>query len=265
MQYLLRPSLPPTPRLSVILHSCRQCQPQRTFTLSTRLGKQSEAVKAEARSRRKLKASREEAMTIRDAAAILKAVEATSSTSAFELAVITHHTKGSAPPRSRIILPRDPRSKPEIMLVFAEGKQAASAKRLGAAYVGGAELIPDVLSGEINPTKVLSTPALLPTINPKLARFLGPKGLMPSTKRGTVTDNIALAVKASRGALDWKGDKQGVIRIPIARITDSIQDLEQNIRLFIKGVKEATADKNAILQNKKSELSLSAFSLGMAL
>ena len=166
------------------------------------------------------------------------------------------------------------------MLVFAEGKQAASAKKLGAAYVGGVELIPDVqcfllvyyqsfsctaidfsflllymqvLSGEISPTKVLCTPALLPTITPKLARFLGPKGLMPSTKRGTVTDNITLAVKASRGALDWKGDKQGVIRIPIARISDSVRDLEQNIRLFIKDVREATTDKDAILQNKKSK------------
>ncbi len=110
-----------------------------------------------------------------------------------------------------------------------------------------------VLSGEITPTKVICTPALLPVITPKLARFLGPKGLMPSGKRGTVTDNITLAVKASRGALEWKGDKQGVVRVPIARISDSIQDLEQNIRLFIQGVREATVDKDTFLQNKKSK------------
>lgn len=131
---------------------------------------------------------------------------------------MTHFVKGSAPPRGRISLPRDPRASQEQMLVFAEGKKVLQAKKLGAAYAGGAELIDDVLSGKISPTKVLCTPALLPVITPKLARFLGPKGLMPAHRRGTVTDDIAAAVKQAKGTLDWKGDKQGMIRVPIGRV-----------------------------------------------
>jgi large subunit ribosomal protein L1 len=53
---------------------------------------------------------------------------------------------------------------------------------------------------------------MLPTIAPKLARFLGPKGLMPVAKRGTVREDIAEAISEARGLLDWKGDKQGHVR-----------------------------------------------------
>lgn len=74
-----------------------------------------------------------------------------------------------------------------------------------------------VLSGEISPTKVISTPAMLPTIAPKLARFLGPKGLMPVAKRGTVRDDVAEAIAEARGLLDWKGDKQGHVRAGASR------------------------------------------------
>jgi large subunit ribosomal protein L1 len=144
--------------------------------------------------------------------------------------------------RGRISLPRESRKKEEIVLVFAEGDAAADARAAGATFVGGDELIPKVcpsgytagllwrkihyltlrlsplpltnkvLSGEIAPTKVISTPAMLPTIAPKLARFLGPKGLMPVAKRGTVRDDVAEAISEARGLLDWKGDKQGHVR-----------------------------------------------------
>lgn len=100
------------------------------------------------------------------------------------------------------------------MVVFASGQQAQQARRAGADVVGAEELVDQILSGSLNPDKLITTPDLasLFTRNPQLARLLGPKGLMPSAKRGTVASDIAQAVKEARGGLDWKGDSQGVVR-----------------------------------------------------
>lgn len=65
---------------------------------------------------------------------------------------------------------------------------------------------------------MFSTPGMLPQITPKLARFLGPKGLMPTTRRGTVTVDMAGALAGLEGKLEWKGDREGCIRVPIARV-----------------------------------------------
>ncbi|KDQ14020.1 hypothetical protein BOTBODRAFT_44928 [Botryobasidium botryosum FD-172 SS1] len=201
-------------------------------------------------------------MTISDAAAVLRAVEVATPWSAYELHVVTRFVKGQPAPRGRISLPRDPRTKEEKVLVFAEGKQAEAATKIGASFVGGGELIDDarlnftttgtsVLSGKIEPTKVICTPALLPTITPKLSRFLGPKGLMPAVRRGTVTDDVAGAIKQARGMLEWKGDRQGVVRTPIGRINFPVEDLEKNIRTFLQAVKAATAEKDDLSVKRK--------------
>jgi large subunit ribosomal protein L1 len=70
------------------------------------------------------------------------------------------------------------------------------------------------LSGEIAPTKVLATPSMLPAVSRQLARFLGPKGLMPSPKRGGVGEGEELGkrIREAGGTLEWKADKLGVIR-----------------------------------------------------
>lgn len=72
----------------------------------------------------------------------------------------------------------------------------------------------EILNGTLSPDKLITTPDLLNlfTRNPTLARLLGPKGLMPSVKRGTVASDIQQAVKEARGGLDWKGDSKGVVR-----------------------------------------------------
>ena len=100
---------------------------------------------------------------------------------------------------------------------------------------------------------------MLPTIAPKLARFLGPKGLMPVAKRGTVREDVAEAIAEARGLLDWKGDKQGhiragksgegkkmsdgrvLIRTAVARTTFPVTDVEANVRHFVKAVKAGQA------------------------
>jgi large subunit ribosomal protein L1 len=198
-----------------------------------------------------------EAMRIADAVQVLRSVEVSTPWSAYELNVVTRFVKGQAPPRGRIALPRDPRSKEEKILVFAEGKPAEAARKLGASFVGGTELIADVLASKILPTKVISTPEMLPLITPKLARFLGPKGLMPSAKRGTVTEDTAGAIKQAKGMLDWKGDRQGVVRAAVGRIHFPVEDLEKNVRAFIQAIKDSIAQKDVDLIKKRKKATAS--------
>lgn len=108
------------------------------------------------------------------------------------------------------------------MLVFAEeGSDAAQVARgmadAGASLIiGGAEMVNDVASNRVADfTKVISTPGLLPQISRTLARSLGPKGLMPSAKRGTVAasaEDMQRAIREASGAMDWRGDRNGVVR-----------------------------------------------------
>ncbi len=89
----------------------------------------------------------------------------------------------------------------------------AASHRIGLTYI-----LPQILSGEIDPSKVICTPEMLPVIQPKLARYLGQKGLMPTAKRGTVRKDVAEGVREAKGLMDWKGDKQGHVRAAVARV-----------------------------------------------
>jgi large subunit ribosomal protein L1 len=75
-----------------------------------------------------------------------------------------------------------------------------------------------VASGRIQATLFLSTPTLVKAISQRLGRVLGPRGLMPSERRGTVTDDIAGYIRRLQGTTEWKGDKDGTIRTPIAKV-----------------------------------------------
>jgi len=76
-----------------------------------------------------------------------------------------------------------------------------------------------VASGRIQATLFLSTPSLIKTISQRLGRVLGPRGLMPSERRGTVTDDVAGYIRRLQGTTEWKGDKKGTIRTPIAKVS----------------------------------------------
>ena len=143
--------------------------------------------------------------------------------------------KGTTIPKGRLTWPREAKSQSEErVLVFAEGRQADEAKRAGAHIVGGLELVDDVstllrpprshltssqiLNGRHNPTTILCVPNLLRSITPKLGRVLGPRGLMPSERRGTVTEDIAGYIQRMHGSVEWKGDKNGTIRTAIGKV-----------------------------------------------
>ena len=74
-------------------------------------------------------------------------------------------------------------------------------------------------SGRVQATLFLSTPSLVKVISQRLGRVLGPRGLMPSERRGTVTDDVAGYIRRLQGTTEWKGDKRGTIRTPIAKVS----------------------------------------------
>lgn len=155
-----------------------------------------------------------------------QALEIGNPSSAYSLTLQTHHSKSSLPLRGRVSLPLDARRAPEVILVFSEPNSPSSsaAQSAGAHIVGGEVLFARVLNGEIQPTKVLTTPAMLPAVQRQLARFLGPKGLMPSPKRGGVGEGEELGrrIREAGGTLEWKADKLGVIRARKCPSTSSI-------------------------------------------
>ncbi|KAF9896329.1 hypothetical protein BX616_007671, partial [Lobosporangium transversale] len=117
--------------------------------------------------------------------------------------------KHSQPIRTSVLLQK-PIKQESVFLVFAEGKFAEEARAAGAQIVGGTELVKEVEEGKHKFDKCISTPGMYPSVT-KLARILGPKGLMPTTKKGTVTEDISGVIKAQTAAFDIRGDKNGVV------------------------------------------------------
>ncbi|SCV70796.1 BQ2448_3558 [Microbotryum intermedium] len=162
--------------------------------------------------------------------------------------------------RGRVFLPHSCMSatKSTLLVVFASGPAAAAARQAGADVVGGEELIPKILNGELSPDKLITMPELLPLIqrNPTLARMLGPKGLMPSVRRGTVVEDVAKGVQEARNGLDWKGDSKGVVRAAIGRLHFDVEKLQDNIHTLLASVSDISlggsgAVKDSPLRTKR--------------
>jgi large subunit ribosomal protein L1 len=122
------------------------------------------------------------------------------------------------------------------VLVFAEGEAATEAKNAGADHVGFDSLIKEVQGGMMDFDAVIATPAAMSEVR-KLGRQLGPRGLMPNPKTGTVTDDTAAAVKAVKaGKIDFKLDKNGNIAVPIGKVSFSEEDLVENGKAVVESI-----------------------------
>ena len=125
------------------------------------------------------------------------------------------------------------------VLVFAEGDASTQAKNAGADHVGFEALIKEVQGGMMDFDAVIATPAAMSEVR-KLGRQLGPRGLMPNPKTGTVTDDTAAAVKAVKaGRVDFKLDKNGNISVPIGKVSFEESALIENGRAVIESVNAA--------------------------
>ena len=122
------------------------------------------------------------------------------------------------------------------VLVFAEGEAATEAKNAGADHVGFDSLIKEVQGGMMDFDAVIATPAAMSEVR-KLGRQLGPRGLMPNPKTGTVTEDTAAAVKAVKaGKIDFKLDKNGNIAVPIGKVSFSEEDLVENGKAAVDSI-----------------------------
>ncbi|KAF8577067.1 ribosomal protein L1 [Ramaria rubella] len=196
-------------------------------------------------------------MPLSDAIRVLRAVEIAHPQATYELVIKTMMGRGTAVPRGRISLPFAPKpAKVDRILVFAEGRAADQAKRAGADIVGGTELVEGIISGRQQANIILSTPALVKAIAPRLGRVLGPRGMMPTERRGTVTDDPAAFIKKLKGSNEWKGDKAGTIRSPIGKMNFPVENVMQNVRHFVDVVKKGMKRTEQVEKGTKPQISI---------
>ncbi len=123
--------------------------------------------------------------------------------------------------------------------VFARDAKAKEAEAAGADLVGAQDLAEKVEKGEINFDRVIATPDMMAVVG-KLGKILGPKGLMPNPKLGTVTADVAGAVKAAKGGqVQYRADKSGVVHAGIGKASFSEKAIADNIRAFFKTISAA--------------------------
>ncbi|MCR9130859.1 MAG: 50S ribosomal protein L1 [Alphaproteobacteria bacterium] len=123
--------------------------------------------------------------------------------------------------------------------VFAKGPKAYEAREAGADVVGAEDLMETVQGGEINFDKVIATPDMMPLVG-RLGKVLGPRGMMPNPKVGTVTMDVKTAVANSKGgAVEFRVEKNGIIHAGVGKASFSEAQLVENIRALLGGLVKA--------------------------
>ena len=123
--------------------------------------------------------------------------------------------------------------------VFARGGKADEAKEAGADIVGAEDLLETIQQGKIDFDRCIATPDMMPLVG-RLGKILGPRNLMPNPKVGTVTMDVANAVKAAKGGeVQFKVEKAGVIHGGIGKVSFTEEALAQNVRAFVDAVTKA--------------------------
>ncbi len=120
--------------------------------------------------------------------------------------------------------------------VFAKGPKAEEAKKAGADIVGDEDLMNDILGGKINFQRLIATPDMMGIVG-RLGKVLGPKGLMPNPKLGTVTMDVAEAVKASKaGQVQFRVDAAGIVHAGIGKASFEADKIKENAIAFVKAL-----------------------------
>jgi len=125
---------------------------------------------------------------------------------------------------------------------MAKGDKAKEASEAGADIVGDDDLAQQVTNGKINFDLLIATPEMMPTVG-KIGKILGPKGLMPNPKLGTVTQDIKNAVSnAKAGQVQFKNDKAGIVHAGIGKLNFKEEDLLENLRSFFASITKSKPD-----------------------
>jgi len=123
--------------------------------------------------------------------------------------------------------------------VFARGAKADEAKAAGADVVGAEDLVETVQKGEINFDRCIATPDLMPLVG-RLGKVLGPRGMMPNPKVGTVTMDVASAVRGAKGgSVEFRVEKAGIVHAGVGKASFPAEKLVENIKAFADAVQKA--------------------------
>ncbi len=144
---------------------------------------------------------------------------------AFKLGIDTR--KNDQQIRGAVVLPNGT-GKSQRVLVFAKGEKAKEAQAAGADYVGDADMVAKIQQGWFDFDVIVATPDMMGEVG-KLGRVLGPKGLMPNPKTGTVTFDVTKAVEEIKaGKVEYRADKAGIIHAPIGKASFETEKLVEN-------------------------------------
>ncbi len=134
--------------------------------------------------------------------------------------------------------------------VFARDAKAEEAKAAGADLVGAEDLAAEIKEGNMNFDRCIASPDMMGIVG-QLGKVLGPRGLMPNPKLGTVTPNIAQAVKdAKGGAIEFRAEKSGIVHAGVGKVSFADKDLAENVRAFLDAIVKArpVGGKGAYIQ-----------------
>src|SRR5919112_1895174 len=140
--------------------------------------------------------------------------------------------------RGTIVLPHG-LGKSKTVLVIAQGEKQREAEEAGADFVGGEEMVDRIKGGWLDFDAVIATPDMMRSVG-QLGKVLGPRGLMPNPKTGTVTPDVATAVRETKaGKVEYRVDKTGVIHVPVGKVSFEADKIQGNARTILDAVIKA--------------------------
>ncbi len=183
---------------------------------------------------------KDESYSLKEAISILKKASNTKFDSSIDLHfhLNVDPKKSDQMVRGTVVLPHGTGKKIRVA-VFAKGEQEKQAREAGADYVGGADLIDKVSKGFLDFDRAIATPEMMKELS-RLGKILGPRGLMPSPKTGTVTNDVVTAIEQIRkGKVEFKVDKQGGIHLSIGKASFPEDKLKENASTLIDAINTA--------------------------